>query len=326
MNSSRRLRSNSRPNSSVRAPVKFETLFQEPVPVLGWTLASEQKLQTYVQSHLSSGGECQVVGYAGSNDDSAPYSLNCNVGTPPTASANPHGSTTPVFPWMLQRRSESAEECSRHPAGDTAQGGNKSEGFKRPRTVYTREQLFHMEVEFRYNKYLCSTRRAQLANALNLSQQQVKVWFQNRRMKLKKESRRSCAASSPEQSTDDESQKSGDSGSPQGTLGSPQGIPESPQSTWECPINSTLQTDSGSMELEQVELVLYRFTVRCSGVLGDGKAQTLPTRVPLSVTQMLSTGRLAVVDGVDCTLKTSSIKSQRDDWRATAPCWTREAP
>ncbi|KAL3253779.1 hypothetical protein MRX96_054552 [Rhipicephalus microplus] len=128
-------------------------------------------------------------------------------------------------------------------AGDTAQGSNKSEGFKRPRTVYTREQLFHMEVEFRYNKYLCSTRRAQLANALNLSQQQVKVWFQNRRMKLKKESRRICAASSPEQSTDDESQKSGDSGSPQGTLGSPQGIPESPQSTWECPINSTLQTD-----------------------------------------------------------------------------------
>ncbi|KAL3253781.1 hypothetical protein MRX96_054554 [Rhipicephalus microplus] len=104
-------------NSSVRAPVKFETVFQEPVPVLGWTLASEHKLQTYVQSHLSSGGECQVVGYAGSNDDSAPYLPNCNVATPPTASANPHGSTTPVFPWMLQRRSEPAEECSRHPAG-----------------------------------------------------------------------------------------------------------------------------------------------------------------------------------------------------------------
>ncbi|KAL1430571.1 hypothetical protein MTO96_040390 [Rhipicephalus appendiculatus] len=102
-------------DSSVCAPSRFEAAYQGPAPALGWT-AMEQHLQTYVQGHLSSGGQCQVVGYTGTNNGSAPYSTNSDVGTPPTPSTNHHGAT-PVYQWM-QRKSKTVKGRSRRRAGE----------------------------------------------------------------------------------------------------------------------------------------------------------------------------------------------------------------
>lgn len=58
---------------------------------------------------------------------------------------------------------------------------------RRARTAFTYEQLVALENKFKTTRYLSVCERLNLALALNLTETQVKIWFQNRRTKWKKQ-------------------------------------------------------------------------------------------------------------------------------------------
>lgn len=58
---------------------------------------------------------------------------------------------------------------------------------RRARTAFTYEQLVALENKFKSTRYLSVCERLNLALSLNLTETQIKIWFQNRRTKWKKQ-------------------------------------------------------------------------------------------------------------------------------------------
>ncbi|XP_033886133.3 homeobox protein vent1B-like [Acipenser ruthenus] len=65
--------------------------------------------------------------------------------------------------------------------------GDDSGSHRKMRTKFTSDQIYKLENTFNKNKYLGTSDRLKVAAKLHLSETQVKTWFQNRRMKLKRE-------------------------------------------------------------------------------------------------------------------------------------------
>jgi hypothetical protein len=62
-----------------------------------------------------------------------------------------------------------------------------SRGRKKARTTFTGEQIYELEKQFEVKKYLSSSERTSMAKLLGVTETQVKIWFQNRRTKWKKQ-------------------------------------------------------------------------------------------------------------------------------------------
>ncbi|XP_067099794.1 homeobox protein EMX1 [Osmerus mordax] len=92
------------------------------------------------------------------------------------------------YPWVLRNRFFGHRFQGNDVSQDTLLlHGPFARKPKRIRTAFSPSQLLRLERAFEKNHYVVGAERKQLANSLNLSETQVKVWFQNRRTKYKRQ-------------------------------------------------------------------------------------------------------------------------------------------
>lgn len=66
-------------------------------------------------------------------------------------------------------------------------GSVKQRSRRRPRVLFSQAQVFELERRFKQQRYLSAPEREHLASSLKLTSNQVKIWFQNRRYKCKRQ-------------------------------------------------------------------------------------------------------------------------------------------
>ncbi|XP_066301144.1 homeobox protein Hox-B2-like [Branchiostoma lanceolatum] len=92
------------------------------------------------------------------------------------------------FPWVKLKKSVRTQShvFNTQEADAFDSPTDRESSSRRLRTVFTNTQLLELEKEFHYNKYVCKPRRKEIASFLDLNERQVKIWFQNRRMRQKR--------------------------------------------------------------------------------------------------------------------------------------------
>ncbi|CAL8353139.1 unnamed protein product [Boreogadus saida] len=81
----------------------------------------------------------------------------------------------------------SREEAGEGGHGDSERPVHKQRTRRKPRVLFSQAQVFELERRFKQQRYLSAPEREHLASSLKLTSTQVKIWFQNRRYKCKRQ-------------------------------------------------------------------------------------------------------------------------------------------
>ncbi|CAL2049974.1 unnamed protein product [Caenorhabditis brenneri] len=87
----------------------------------------------------------------------------------------------------LESDAEDDDEMGRGSDDDANSSDPNQARKKKTRTVFSRSQVSQLEMMFDLKRYLSSQERSNLAQKLHLTETQVKIWFQNRRNKFKRQ-------------------------------------------------------------------------------------------------------------------------------------------
>ncbi|GMR42399.1 hypothetical protein PMAYCL1PPCAC_12594, partial [Pristionchus mayeri] len=116
---------------------------------------------------------------------SYPYQISQSFPTSAASTYNP----APFGLYSTNGGSPDDQMATKIIEGGEVKINSKGKKVRKPRTIYSSAQLSSLQKRFMKTQYLALPERAALAAELGLTQTQVKIWFQNRRSKHKKQGR-----------------------------------------------------------------------------------------------------------------------------------------
>uniref|UniRef100_U5EZN0 Putative caudal n=1 Tax=Corethrella appendiculata TaxID=1370023 RepID=U5EZN0_9DIPT len=102
----------------------------------------------------------------------------------------PNGSSSPHNTTSRPAQVKSPYEWIKRQSYQNQPNPGKTRTKDKYRVVYTDQQRLELEKEFHYSRYITIRRKTELAQTLQLSERQVKIWFQNRRAKDRKQKKK----------------------------------------------------------------------------------------------------------------------------------------